>query len=205
MEWWKELVLPFEDLLPPNSPMRKKIQQQREEELGDIAVLGKIFDDTWGRTAASEQLPKLRRRIALLEYRIERDKRKARSLGIWAAITLIVGLLPLTLIFIGVAVVRYMKYRSRQEELHTLREQYRMAVAGTSDAQRQVDLEKKVLQAALRHQGKVYPEQLVLECDITLAVAQRFLEQCLKHRIAQLEVDERGRTYYYFPTFDQST
>ncbi len=203
-QWWKELILPFEDLLPANGKMRRKRRREDEKIMDDVAILGEVFDQTFGEPVRRD-IGQLRRKILRLEYRVEREKRKARALGIWAAILMLLGLLPITLILLGIALVRYFAYRSHQQELAALRREYYWLREYGGGRKRQVDWEKEVLQCALRHSGKLYPEQLVLECDMNLATARQFLDRCVHHRIAQLEVDENGRTYYYFPSFDHSS
>ncbi len=65
-------------------------------------------------------------------------------------------------------------------------------------------MEKAVLRHALEHNGKVYAELMVIESEFTLAEIEQFLKHASEKRLASIEVDANGRTYYYFSTLDNS-
>lgn len=65
-------------------------------------------------------------------------------------------------------------------------------------------MEKVILRHAFDHQGKVYAELLVIECEFTLAEIEQFLKYATEKRLASIEVDANGRTFYYFSSLDNS-
>jgi hypothetical protein len=65
-------------------------------------------------------------------------------------------------------------------------------------------MEKVVLRHAYEHSGKVYAELLVIESEYSLSEVEQFLKHATEKRIASIEVDANGRTFYYFSTLDNS-
>lgn len=65
-------------------------------------------------------------------------------------------------------------------------------------------MEKAVLRYAFEHQGKVYPELLVIESDFSLSEVEQFLKHAVEKRIAAVEIDANGRAFYYFSSLDNS-
>ena len=67
-----------------------------------------------------------------------------------------------------------------------------------------VMMEKAVLRYAFEHQGKVYPELLVIESDFSLSEVEQFLKHAVEKRLATVEIDANGRAFYYFSSLDNS-
>lgn len=65
-------------------------------------------------------------------------------------------------------------------------------------------MEKAVLRYAFQHNGKVYPELLVIESEFSLSEVEQFLKHAVEKRIAALEIDANGRSFYYFSSLDNS-
>ncbi len=62
--------------------------------------------------------------------------------------------------------------------------------------------EKIILKHAHSKKGKVYPEILAVESDLSLSEIEKMLASCVNKHLATIELDKNGRTYYYFSSFD---
>lgn len=62
--------------------------------------------------------------------------------------------------------------------------------------------EKIILKHAHAKKGKVYPEILAVESDLSLNEIEKMLRSCVDKHLATIELDKNGRTYYYFSSFD---
>ena len=62
--------------------------------------------------------------------------------------------------------------------------------------------EKIILKHAHGKKGKVYPEILAVESDLSLNEIERMLATCVDKHLASIEIDKNGRTFYYFSSFD---
>jgi hypothetical protein len=62
--------------------------------------------------------------------------------------------------------------------------------------------EKIILKHAHGKKGKVYPEILAVESDLSLNEIEKMMATCVDKHLATIEIDKNGRTYYYFSSFD---
>jgi hypothetical protein len=113
------------------------------------------------------------------------------------------------LIFAGFAAIAAYNMRENRVKLFRLQSEHQefltLAPAAMPTAPANVVLmEKAVLRYAYEHQGKVYPELLVIESEFSLAEVENFLRYAVEKRLANIEVDANGRTFYYFSTLDNS-
>lgn len=172
--------------------------------LNAFTAMSDSLDTVYTHRISSPEIQKIRMEMHRTAYQIERLKQKSKRLGIWAAVFFLIGLIPISLFLLGIALIRYSKYREKQEKWRSLLLQYQwMSGEHPNGDQRKIQVEKRILQTAMRYKGRIYPEYLVIDCDLSLADSEKFLQQCVSHRIAFPEVDENGRIYYYFPTFDE--
>ncbi|MES2766940.1 MAG: hypothetical protein V4642_13785 [Bacteroidota bacterium] len=62
--------------------------------------------------------------------------------------------------------------------------------------------EKIILKHAHAKKGKVYPEILAVESELSLSEIDKMMVSCVDKHLATIEIDKNGRTYYYFSSFD---
>lgn len=117
------------------------------------------------------------------------------------------------LVFSAFAAMTAYNVRETRQKLFRLQAEHQdfLAIPSSSSASPSIpqginfaQMEKVVLRHALEHQGKVYAELLVIESEFTLSEIEQFLKYATEKRIASIEVDANGRTFYYFSTLDNS-
>jgi hypothetical protein len=118
------------------------------------------------------------------------------------------------LVFSAIAAMTAYNVRETRQKLFRLQEEHRDFLAlpsaspSTSTSYNPgvnfTAMEKVVLRHAYEHQGKVYAELLVIESEYSLSEVEQFLKHATEKRIASIEVDANGRTFYYFSTLDNS-
>lgn len=119
------------------------------------------------------------------------------------------------LIFGGIAAMSAYSVRENRQKFYRLQAEHQefLALAPSpnqsptmmsSSPTNFVMMEKAVLRYAFEHQGKVYPELLVIESDFSLSEVEQFLKHAVEKRIAAVEIDANGRAFYYFSSLDNS-
>lgn len=116
------------------------------------------------------------------------------------------------LVFAGIAAMSAYGVRENRQKFYRLQAEHQeflaLAPASTpmspSAPANFVLMEKVVLRYAFEHQGKVYPELLVIESDFSLSEVEQFLKHAVEKRIAAVEIDANGRAFYYFSSLDNS-
>lgn len=113
------------------------------------------------------------------------------------------------LVFSAISAMTAYNVRETRQKLFRLQAEHQdflaiPASASTTSPANFALMEKVVLRHALEHNGKVYPELLVIESEFTLAETEHFLRHATEKRIASIEVDANGRTFYYFSSLDNS-
>lgn len=147
---------------------------------------------------------KLVRRIERAERKVAGKKKAIVVLGILTILSVFSWELPPVLFFAAFTV--YMAYSTHeaQKKLGQLHEEYQLLEQGDFPMAVTHDVERTIMQHAFKHEGKVYPEMFALESDISLSQAEQILAMCVKKRLASIELDIDGRTYYYFAKLDNS-
>mgnify|MGYP005857539189 CR=1 FL=1 len=116
------------------------------------------------------------------------------------------------LVFAGFAAMAAYNVRETRAKLYRLQSEHQefltlapaSAPAMPAAPANVVMMEKAVLRYAYEHQGKVYPELLVIESEFSLSEVENFLRYAVEKRLANIEIDANGRTFYYFSTLDNS-
>lgn len=113
------------------------------------------------------------------------------------------------LVFSAIAAMTAYNVRETRQKLFRLQDEHRdfLALAPAPQTVSNFNftmMEKAVLRHALEHQGKVYAELFVIESEFSLAEIEQFLKQATEKRLANIEVDANGRTFYYFSSLDNS-
>ncbi len=175
-----------------------------------VGAVGEIVDVFRTRASLSgydrqrlEAHKKLVRTIERTEKKMESRQKAIVVFGILAvaSIFLFWEMEPVML-FSGLA--GYMAYSTHQtrKKLNRLTEEYHRLEQGDFPMAVGYTIERAVMQHAYSHEGKVYPELLALEADFSLSQAEQILTACVQKRLASIELDEDGRTYYYFARLD---
>lgn len=146
---------------------------------------------------------KLVRRIERLEKSLET---RQKFMVISAILTVVVPILswefPPILLFGGLTAYLAYSIRHSKEKLAQLHSEYQRLEQGDFPMPVTYAVERSVIQHAYKHNGKVYPELLSLEADLSLSQAEGLLSSCVQKRLASIELDTDGRTYYYFSRLD---
>jgi hypothetical protein len=168
-----------------------------------------------------ETYKRLVKKIQQTEKKLDSSKRGVVFFVIMSAcfgISMIFGDADLgvpALIFGGCAAMAAYSVRETRQKLFRLQDEHEEFLAlappvpsamghRTTAAANFTAIEKTVLRYAFEHQGKVYPELLVIESEFSLAEVEQYLKHASEKRIAAIENDTNGRTFYYFATLDNS-
>jgi len=190
------------------------------------ALMG-IIDDTVAKSASTKRLSeaermhieqhrrreedyyRLSRKIENTERRLEK---KRKSFKVFTVLTGAFGVgflfdsdfAALPLIFGGLAALNFWTTRDVEEKLHRLYSEREAFGALPSAPTFSSEMEKTILRHAYERQGRVYPQMLAINSDLSLAEIEQMLNLCVDKRLASIELDEKGRTYYYFSSLDDS-
>jgi hypothetical protein len=156
-----------------------------------------------------EEYYRLMRKIESTERRLEK---KRRGFKVHSVLTAVFGLgfvfdsdlAALPVIFGGLAALNLWTTRDIEAKLNRLYVEREQLGALPPARGYSAEMEKTILRHAFEREGKVYPELLVVNSDLTLQEVEYVLKECVDKRLASIELDEKGRTYYYFASFDQS-
>ncbi len=175
-----------------------------------VGAVGEVVDVFRTRASMSgydrqrlEVHKKLVRTIERTEKKLEGRQKAIVVFGILTvASILLIWELPPVLFF--ASMTGYMAYSTHQtrKKLGRLTEEYHRLEQGDFPMAASHSIERAVMQHAYSHEGKVYPELLALEADFSLSQAEQILTACVRKRLASIELDEDGRTYYYFVRLD---
>ncbi len=156
-------------------------------------------------SAREKAFRKKKRRLAYFERKYESRKKSVVVLGLLA-----IGCVIMPGVSIGAGVLfgliaGYQYYSATETNKKIARYREELDAMGTTMfPDEHNEAERHLLQHAYNNDGKVYPEVLALESDFALAEIEHVLAICVDKHIASIELDERGRTYYYFASFDQT-
>jgi hypothetical protein len=176
-----------------------------------VGIVGGIVDAFRSRTPINgyerrrlDAHKKLVRRIERAERKVAGKKKAIVVFGILTILSIFSWELAPVLCFAGLTV--YMAYSTHeaQKKLGQLHEEYHLLEQGDFPMAVTHDIERLIMQHAFKHEGKVYPEMFALESDLSLSQAEQILAVCVKKRLASIELDTDGRTYYYFARLDNS-
>jgi len=103
----------------------------------------------------------------------------------WLFPLILIGVLPL---------IRHIIYSRRTRDFREQREAER-------EEQDERLLEKQVLKAAKRNNGRVTPALVALDSSLSIEEAEKLLESFVKRGYATLEVTESGQLEYRFAEF----
>ncbi len=167
-----------------------------------------------------ETYKRLVKKLQQAERKLESSKRGvvfSTIMSVCFSIGMVVGDADLgvpALVFAGLAAMTAYGVRENRQKFYRLQDEHRefLALGPASPSAPMppsapanfVMMEKSVLRYAYQHQGKVYPELLVIESDFSLAEIEQFLKHAIEKRIAGVEIDANGRTFYYFSSLDNS-
>jgi hypothetical protein len=70
-----------------------------------------------------------------------------------------------------------------------------------SPAEREAQIEKRILRIARQEKGSVTPAIIALESDLTAAQAEDALQNLTRRGYAAMRVTDEGRVFYDFPEF----
>lgn len=163
----------------------------------------------------NEEYNRLVRKLETVERRIDRKKRTSVFMGILTGVFSIAFVFagdgdfgPVALFFAGLTAWQVYNLKDLQQKYHKLRSYYDQFALGQAQPSYtpgySAKAEKVVLRHAYERSGKVYPEMLVIESEFTLAEVEQLLNMCVDKRIASIEIDDKGRKYYYFSSLDNS-
>lgn len=142
------------------------------------------------------------RRVQRTEHKVESTK---KGVVIMAVITVVISLasreIEPFLIFGGITTVLYFELQSQKKKFQRLLAEL-ASYGNVQEITADVTSEKIVLQFAHRNRGKVYPEVLVLQTELSLQDVEKVLQSCVERKICSVELDGNGRMYYYFATLD---
>lgn len=180
----------------PRIAQRPAIERLREEEF----------------RRREEAYRRIVRKMELTERRLERRKRVTTLMGIFTGIWTLGWVFSdndlgtIALIFGGITAWQIFNVKELQGKLGKLRGEYEQftLAANTSAAYYPPGGEKTILRHAYERNGRVYPEMLAIESDFSLAEIEQMLNTCVEKHIADIEIDEKGRRYYYFSSLDNS-
>ncbi len=144
---------------------------------------------------------KMVRRLDLAERQMDKKKRTLVVFGILTLIGIISTETPLILIFGSILLYKSYTTYEHKRKILKLAEECRGFEDMNFPDERQSQ-EKAILQHAYSHNGKVYPEVIALESEFSLSEIEHMLAICVDKHIATIELDDNGRTYYYFASFD---
>jgi hypothetical protein len=152
---------------------------------------------------------RLTRKIETTERRVEKKRKSAVVMGILAAAFGISSIFdweiaPLPLIFGGLSVFNLWQSREAQTKLNRLyaeRDNFGALPAAPMYSQ---ETEKTILRHAFERNGRVYPEILAINSDLSLTEIEQMLKICVEKHLAAIELDDKGRPYYYFSSLDDS-
>lgn len=178
---------------------------------GAVGIVGEIVDVFRNRAPMNayerrrlDAHKKLVRRIERAERKVAGKKKAIVVFGILTVLSVFSWELTPVLFF--AALTTYMAYSTHEarKKLSELHEEYQLLEQGDFPMAVTHDVERTIMQHAFKHEGKVYPEMFALECDVSLSQAEQILAICVKKRLASIELDTDGRTYYYFSRLDNS-
>jgi predicted phage tail protein len=152
---------------------------------------------------------RLTRKIESTERRVEKKRKSSVVMGIIAAAFGISAIFdwemaPAVLIFGGLSAFNVWQSGEAQRKLNRLyaeRDNFGALPAAPSYSQ---ETEKTILRHAFERQGRVYPEILAINSDLSLGEIEQMLKICVEKHLATIELDDKGRTYYYFSSLDNS-
>jgi len=110
----------------------------------------------------------------------------------------------LPLLFGGLAALNFWTTRDVEEKLRRLYGEREALGALPAAPPFPSEVEKTILRHAYERQGRVYPQMLAINSDLSLAEIEHMLNLCVDKRLASIELEEKGRTYYYFSSLDDS-
>ena len=175
-----------------------------------VGAVGEIVDVFRTRASLSqydrqrlEAHKKLVRTIERTEKKLEGRQKAIVVFGIMAVASILLfwDIEPV-LFFSGMTgYMAYSTYQTRKK-LDRLTEEYHRLEQGDFPVAMGYAIERAVMHHAYTHEGKVYPELLALEADFSLSQAEQILAACVRKRMASIELDADGRTYYYFARLD---
>lgn len=146
---------------------------------------------------------KLVRKIERMEKSLETKQKMMVVSGILAIVVPILSWeFPPFLFFAGLAAYLAYSIRHSKDKLAQLHSDYQRLEEGNFSMPVAYAVERSVIQHAYKHNGKVYPELLALEADLSLSQTESLLSSCVQKRLASIELDTDGRTYYYFSRLD---
>ncbi len=157
-----------------------------------------------------EEYRRLVRKMEVAERRIEKKKRSVAVFtiftGIWSVAWMFAdnGFGAPALIFAGLAAWQFYNVKELEQKFLRLRGEYDQFAQLNTNVSYSPSGEKAILRHAFDHKGRVYPEMLAIESDFSLAEIEQMLAMCVEKRIACIELDDKGRRYYYFSSFDNS-
>jgi hypothetical protein len=156
------------------------------------------------------------RKLDTTERKLERKRKTIAVTGIFASIFTTVSVfadgdfvVP-AIVFAGLTALNIFNMRELRTKLFRLHAEHQQFLALAADTTTAVApanaiaIEKTVLRYANEHQGRVYPERVVIDSEFSLAEIEAYLKMAMEKRICELEVDGNGRTYYYFSSLDSS-
>ena len=150
-----------------------------------------------------ETYRKMVRRLDLAERQLEKRRRNVvifGGLSLASILTGEVGIIVLAFLFTGYKVYALTEHKRKIDHLAAECRRYEEMHIPDDKVQR----EKEVLRHAYNNNGRVYPERIALESDFSLSEVEHMLAICVDKHIASIELDENGRTYYYFTSLDNS-
>ncbi|MFY7999596.1 MAG: hypothetical protein ACOVSW_13440 [Candidatus Kapaibacteriota bacterium] len=166
-----------------------------------------------------ETYKRLVKKLQQAERKLESSKRGvvfSSIMSVCFGIGMIVGDADLgvpALVFAGMAAMTAYGVREHRQKFFRLQQEHQefltLAPASSppmssASPRNFVLMEKAVLRYAYEHNGKVYPELLVIESEFSLSEVEQFLKHAVEKRIAAVEVDANGRAFYYFSSLDNS-
>lgn len=156
-------------------------------------------------SAREKNFRKKQRRLQHYERKYESRKKSVVVLGLIAGGMLILPGVNFSMAVIVGLIAGYQYYSASEtlKKVNRYREELE-ALEYTVFPEEHNEAERHLLQHAYNNDGKVYPEVLALESDFALAEIEHVLAICVDKHIASIELDDRGRTYYYFSSFDQT-
>lgn len=174
-----------------------------------VGIVGEIVDVFRTRSSMNgyerrklDAHKKLVRRIERAERKVSGKKKAIVVFALLTMVSVFSWEVPPVLFFAALTVyMTYSTYEARKK-LEQLYEQYEMLEQGDFPMAVTHDIERAIMQHAFKHEGKVYPEMFALETDVSLSQAEQILALCVKRRLASIELDTDGRTYYYFARLD---
>jgi hypothetical protein len=157
-----------------------------------------------------EEYRRLTHKIESAEHRVEKKRKSAVTLAIFAAIFGVswtvsdFGGAFLPVVFAGFAALSFGKSRKWSKNfprLYAEREAFGGLPAPPAYSN---EAEKTILRHAFEHDGRVYPQMLAVQSELSLAEIEAMLKVCVDKRLASIELDEKGRPFYYFASLDES-